>query len=135
MQPEVIFYDGHCGLCHGAVRLAVRADRDGSRFRFAPLGGETFRAQVPEERRAGLPDSIIVMTRSGELLTKSTAVAYMLKRLGGAWRVAGAAVEVFPLRFRDAVYDWLAQVRRRLFGRPVEVCPLVPPHLRERFKP
>ena len=68
-----------------------------------------------------------------ELLTKSTAVAYMLKRLGGGWRVAGAVVGVFPVGLRDRAYDWVAGVRGRLFGQPADVCPLVPANLRGRF--
>ncbi|HEY8944686.1 MAG TPA: hypothetical protein VIM73_10510, partial [Polyangiaceae bacterium] len=34
--PERVYYDGQCGLCHGAVRLLLAEDRDGSAFRFSP---------------------------------------------------------------------------------------------------
>lgn len=130
---EILFYDGNCGLCHGAVRFVVWADRPGTAFRFAPLGGEAFRSAVPEDRRAGLPDSIVILTASGELLTKSEAVAYMLRRLGGGWRAAAWLIEIFPLGLRDAVYDFIARIRHRLFRKPEGVCPLLPPHFRQRF--
>ena len=42
-QREIIFYDGHCGLCHAAVRFVVARDDREEGFVFAPLGGETFR--------------------------------------------------------------------------------------------
>src|SRR5579885_2416758 len=43
MAPELIFYDGHCGLCHGFVKFALARDREGARFRFAPLPEQTLR--------------------------------------------------------------------------------------------
>jgi predicted DCC family thiol-disulfide oxidoreductase YuxK len=38
-----------------------------------------------------------------------------------------------PQRLADAAYDLLAGRRQRLFARPDDVCPLMPPHMRERF--
>ena len=32
-----------------------------------------------------------------------------------------------------AAYDGVARVRLRLFARPTTACPMVPPHLRDRF--
>ena len=135
MSPDWIFYDGHCGLCHGVVRFAARADRDGQAFRFAPLGGETFRARLPDVLHAGLPDSFVVWTADGRLLTRSRAVTHMLRRLGGAWRIAAAAVDLLPTSLSDWVYDGVARVRHRLFGRTQAVCPVLPPDLRARFDP
>jgi predicted DCC family thiol-disulfide oxidoreductase YuxK len=87
MQTEWVFYDGECGFCHRWVRLAVRLDRDGSTFRFAPRKGETFRALVAQDQREALPASILVLTRKGRILTRSSAVLHILEKLGGGWRV------------------------------------------------
>lgn len=132
---ETLFYDGHCGLCHGFVRFVVKRDRAGCAFRFAPLQGTTFEATVPPERRAQLPDSIVVLTRDGALLARSDAVAHVLRRLGGGWKIAGGALAVIPRRLRDAGYNFVARVRYRIFGRRDEVCPVMPPDLRARFDP
>ncbi|MBI3725962.1 DUF393 domain-containing protein, partial [bacterium] len=61
---ERIFFDGGCGLCHGFVRFVLAEDRAGA-FRFAPLGSRAFEAAVREEERAGLPESVVVVTEEG----------------------------------------------------------------------
>ncbi|HWQ33280.1 MAG TPA: DUF393 domain-containing protein [Blastocatellia bacterium] len=129
---ERVFYDGHCGLCHFTVRFVLSRDRAG-RFRFAPLESETFRRTVPEAVRATLPDSVIVQTAEGQLLTRSAAVFYLMKKLGGVWRILAALGSVIPVALRDRVYDWIAAVRHRLFPAPAAACPLVSKHLRDRF--
>lgn len=128
-----IFYDGHCGLCHRSVRFVLARDHKGRAFRFAPLYGEAFRARVAESARAGLPDSIVVLTADGSLLTRSGATIYVLRRLGGFWRLLGAAIGLVPRPLRDSVYDWIARIRHRLFTRPDDVCPVIPAELRKRF--
>jgi predicted DCC family thiol-disulfide oxidoreductase YuxK len=131
-RPEVLFYDGACGLCHRAVRFALAEDRS-SALRFAPLAGEAFRAAVPPERRGLLPDSLILKTEDGVLLTRSEAVIRLLMRMGGAWLILGRMLGAVPTSIRDAAYDVVARMRHRLFARPVEACPLVPERLRGRF--
>lgn len=131
-MAEKIFYDGHCGLCHRAVRFVLAKDRDGL-FRFAPLDSETFRAAVPESKRASLPDSIVIQTTDGRLLVKSAALLYICERLGGIWRLLSKLAKIIPTTFRDFLYDLIAGVRYRLFAKPVEACPIIPANLRKRF--
>jgi predicted DCC family thiol-disulfide oxidoreductase YuxK len=133
-SPDVVFYDGHCGLCHRAVRFLLAEDPTGKTFQFAPLQSELFRAAIPEAERATLPDSIVVRTAEGVTLMRSAAVLYALRRLGGVWRVVGAVAGVVPGGIRDGAYDGIAHIRYKLFPAPVEACPLVPPDLRARFK-
>ena len=130
----MVFYDGACGLCHRTVRFAIARDRDGRHFRFAALGGETFRRLVPEALRAGLPDSIVVLTPEGTLLVRSAAVIHMLKRIGGLWQLMGGLLALIPQGVRDLGYDGIARVRHRLFRRPPDACPVTPPELRARFE-
>jgi predicted DCC family thiol-disulfide oxidoreductase YuxK len=132
---EFLFYDGHCGLCHRAVKFVLRHDRSGRAFRFAPLQGETFRARVAEDRRAGLPDSVVVLTRDGELLVRSDAFLHTFRRLGGGWRVLAAILSVVPRGLRDLVYDFVARIRYRVFGKREDRCPIVPVEMRARFDP
>jgi predicted DCC family thiol-disulfide oxidoreductase YuxK len=130
---SMVFYDGACGLCHRTVRFAIARDRDGSRFRFAALGGETFRRLVPETARVGLPDSIVVLTPDGRLLTRSAAVVHILERIGGTWRLPAELLSLIPRGIRDLGYNGIARIRYRLFARPTEACPVTPPTLRTRF--
>ncbi len=130
---EMIFYDGRCGLCHWLVRFAVKRDR-AEVFHFAPLDGERFHAAVPASRRTGLPDSIIVRDAEGALLVRSEAVIHILIRLGGPWRRMASLLRPVPRSWRDGLYDGLARIRHRLFRTPAEVCPVLPAHLRARFR-
>lgn len=129
---ERLFYDGSCGLCHRAVRFLLAEDSEG-RFRFAPLDSEAFRSATPEALRAALPDSLVLETAEGRLLTRSAAVLHALARLGGLWRLLGALARLVPPVLRDAAYDAVARVRYRVFARPAEACPVVPAALRARF--
>jgi predicted DCC family thiol-disulfide oxidoreductase YuxK len=130
---EMLFYDGHCALCHGAVKYVLKHDRSGDAFRFAPLEGETFQSRVPAGRRATLPDSVVVLTNDGRLLVRSDAFVHILRRLGGGQKVLADVLAVIPRSVRDIVYNFVARIRYRVFGRREEVCPLVPPQLRGRF--
>jgi predicted DCC family thiol-disulfide oxidoreductase YuxK len=136
-QPgtEYLFYDGHCGLCHRSVKFVLKRDRRGQAFRFAPLQGPTFEARVPAERRTGLPDSIVVLTRDGSSLVRSDAFLHILRRLGGGWAVLASVLGVIPRGLRDLVYDFVARIRYRVFGRRDDLCPIVPAELRARFDP
>lgn len=131
--PERIFYDGDCALCHGAVTFLVRRDRRGDLFRFAPLGGDAFHAELSPAEQAALPDSLVLRLADGRLLLRSDAVLHALGRLGGAWRPLAALARVVPRALRDTVYDLVARLRRRFLAPPAGTCPILPPDLRRRF--
>lgn len=131
---ERVFFDGACGLCHGAVRFLIAEDPGKGILRYAPLGGPTFQAAVPKKLQAHLPDSILVLTDRGELLDRSRAILHALGRLGGLWRIVAFLGEAVPLVLRDHLYDLIAKRRHRWFATPDEACPLLPPHLAERFE-
>jgi predicted DCC family thiol-disulfide oxidoreductase YuxK len=130
---EMIFYDGHCGLCHRAVRFVLAEDSTGRTFRFAPLDSQAFRATIPEADRTRLPDSLVVLAADGTPLTRSSAVRHVMTRLGGLWRVFAILAGLVPVRLLDRAYDGIASIRGRLFAAPPQACPVVPKHLLERF--
>jgi predicted DCC family thiol-disulfide oxidoreductase YuxK len=133
--PEILFYDGHCGLCHYAVKFLVQQDPSGKAFRFAPLEGATFQAMVPAAQRIGLPDSMVVLTHGGLLLTRSDAWVHVLRRLGRKWKLVAALLSVIPRPLRDFGYHIVARTRYLIFGRRNEVCPMIPLPLQTRFNP
>jgi predicted DCC family thiol-disulfide oxidoreductase YuxK len=118
-RPDLVLYDGQCGLCHGWVRFLLRRDPAGILFRFRPLSDSS--------------STVIVETADARRLERSDAVLYLLARLGGAWRALAASLRLMPKRLRDRIYDWVAAVRYRLAPAPLGVCPAVPPDLRDRF--
>ena len=129
---EILFYDGHCGMCHGFVRFLLAKDRARA-FVFAPLQGDTFVAMVPEAERAKLPDSMIIRTDDGRLLVRSAAALHVFETIGGGWRLLARLLQVIPRPILDAVYRTVAAIRHRLGPPPPSTCPLVPAELRERF--
>jgi predicted DCC family thiol-disulfide oxidoreductase YuxK len=135
LAADTVFYDGNCGFCHWSVKWLVTADRRGDLFRYAPLGGDTFRALVPAAERARLPDSLVVRTAKGALLFRSGGVLHLLRRLGGWWLIPAFFLVCLPAPLRDRLYDAFAAVRHRLFRRPSDSCPVLPPSLRARFGP
>ena len=132
-HEEYLFYDGGCGLCQGTVRFALAEDSSPQTLLVAPLHGETYRKTYGDG--ADLPDSIVVRTAQGDTRIRSDAVLHLLARLGGCWRTLGAVASIVPRPFRDRVYDGVARVRHRLFRRPDDACPTLPPRLRARFRP
>jgi predicted DCC family thiol-disulfide oxidoreductase YuxK len=127
----ILFYDGACGLCHRAVLFALA---ENAPFRFAPLQGKTFQKKVPSKERALLPDSLVVRTPEGELLTRSKAVLFLLDSLGGIWRLFAMAGRLVPRQARDLAYDFIAATRAKVFSKPPDLCPKVPVEWSARFE-
>lgn len=126
-----IFYDGDCGLCHHAVRFILAENPRPDSFRFAPLDGATALAclqeqvsTVKDKRNTGCPDSLIVVTRDGQVLAKSSAWIHILLRLGGIWRLLATGLVLLPPRWRDTAYASVARVRSSFFSRPPQTCPV-----------
>ena len=135
MATAQVFYDGECGLCHFTVRFLIARDKRGEQFRFAPLGGLTFQQTLTEDQRTALPDSLVVHTPDGEVLVRSRAVRYALKRLGCPWRLLSLLLWLVPVPLLDATYAGIAHIRHRLFDKPTGACPVVPDKVRSRLDP
>lgn len=135
MSPDLILYDGECGLCAGVVQFVMPRDRD-DRFRFAALQGAIGQAELA---RHGLPadrfDSVVVIVRYGgptpEARVKGAAALRIAEGLGGAWRLL-ALLRVVPRPLLDALYDFVARRRLAWFGR-VNQCLVPAPHLRRKL--
>lgn len=127
-----VFYDGSCGLCQWWVQFLLQEDRRRAALSFAPLGGKSFASELSEAQRRRLPDSVVVLTAQGELLTRSSAVRRMLERLGGVWTPLADVLGAVPRPLLDAAYDAVAAARRvSPLGAPA--CRVLPGRLRRRF--
>ena len=132
----LVFYDGVCALCNGAVTFLVKRDRAGI-FRFAPLQGQLAAEVLPKYAIDPRDlDSIVVLedwNGAGErVLTRSNAVLSALRSLGGTWATLARIGSVVPAALRDVVYRTVARTRYRTFGK-YDVCPIPPPEWRNRF--
>ena len=129
----VLFFDGVCGLCNASVDWVLLRDKKES-FRFSPLQGKAAAQLLPESDRLEL--SSIVLFDPGRqpplLARKSEAVREILTRLGGQWRFLSIVMALVPLSLRDLVYDLVAQLRYRIWGKR-DTCRIPTPAERRRF--
>ena len=135
--PPVVFYDGVCGLCNRTVQFILKRDRR-EVFRFAPLQGPLANRIL---RAHGIDpsdlDTIYVAVNcdqsSGErLLARSDAAVFVLRELGGIWRVGAEVLGMLPRSVRAWGYGLIARNRYRIFGR-YETCPIPSESVRARF--
>ncbi len=125
----VLFFDGVCGLCNSFVDFALRHDRNG-RVLFAPLQGSTAATQLDTADTATL--DTVVLLENGRTYKRSSAIARLLKQLGGIWSVLAWFLWVIPWPLRDLGYRVIAKTRYRLFGRK-ESCRIPSAEERARF--
>ena len=129
-EGPIVFFDGVCNFCHGAVRFIIARDPR-ERFRFASLQS-AFAQRVCADY--GQPEDVTTMMLlepDGRLYTRTTAALRVAKGLGGLWPLC-AALLLVPAFLRDPFYELLARNRYRWFGRK-DSCPLPDPALAHRF--
>jgi predicted DCC family thiol-disulfide oxidoreductase YuxK len=133
----VLFYDGVCGLCNRTVQFILRRDRR-EVFRFAPLQGPLANRIL---KTHGIDpsdlDTIYVAVNCDQsskerLLATSDAAVFVLRELGGIWRVGAAVLGMLPRSVRNWGYGLIARNRYRIFGR-YETCPIPSENVRTRF--
>ena len=141
MLPPIILYDGVCGLCNRLNQFVLRRDREGI-FRFASLQSP-LAARILARHGANPRDLDTVyvvlnhdLTKDAQpdegLLPRSEAVIFVLKRLGGIWKVLGLFVQLLPRFLLDWGYRVVARHRYRVFGR-FETCMLPSAPDRSKF--
>jgi predicted DCC family thiol-disulfide oxidoreductase YuxK len=132
----IILYDGICGLCNRFVQFVLHRDRKDV-FRFASLQSEFAARVLPRDaNHTQQLDTVYVIVNFEQpdqrLLSRSNAVAFVLKHIGGIWGAAAVVLEILPRRLRDAAYDLVARIRYRWFGK-YDTCPLPDPRQRYKF--
>lgn len=141
MPHPIILYDGVCGLCNQLNQFVLRRDANGI-FRFASLQS-SFAARILTRHRADPQDleTVYVIVDHDpdkeaqpdeRLLPRSDAVLFVLKRLGGTWKLLGFFLQLLPQVLRDAAYRLVARNRYHIFGRS-ETCILPSAEHRNRF--
>jgi len=126
----VLLFDGVCGLCDGFVRFLFLIDKK-KIFRVAPLQGSYASRRLPKILTEDLK-TLVVVSEKGEILTKSQAVVFVFKRIGGVWGVFGRFGQLLPSHMCDVVYNLIAHNRYRFFGR-YQSCRIPTPEESSRF--
>ena len=118
MGRHLLFYDGHCGLCDGAVRFLARVDKK-QHFLFAPLDGnhaQRLLANLSDEDRSA--ESFILLeeySTAPRCYLYGKAALRIAWLLGGPWRLVGL-FHFLPSCLYNWVYRFIARHRYSLFG-------------------
>lgn len=128
----LVFYDGHCGLCHGFVNFLLEVDWQ-KRVNFSALQSPYAQKMLKEKYSHYLSDlnSVVVLSQD-QVAEKSKAVILVFKELGGMWTGMGYLMQMMPLKISDWCYDFVSARRYQWFARH-EVCSLPTTEERERF--
>ena len=125
----VLYFDGECHLCHGAVQFVLRHER-AAQLLFSPLQGARAEQVLPEEVRE--VDSL-VLEKEGQFYQQSTAALLLIPYLKWYWQW----LKVFwlmPRPLRDAVYDYIARHRYAWWGK-MDACKMPDRAERARLLP
>lgn len=113
-EYPIVFYDGLCHLCHGAINFLLKKDKK-DRLRFAhlqsSLGQEVFGVNFNIES----PKSIYVL-HQGEIQSKSSGVLFTFKFLTGISSLLYGFI-IAPKFIRNGVYDYVSKHRYGWFGK------------------
>ncbi len=131
MQP-VIFFDGVCNLCNGAVQFTIERDQKNI-FRFASLQSEYAKTELaPFNINHEDLDSFILLENE-RVYKQSTAALRVAKKLNGLWPLLYGFI-IIPRFIRDAVYNYIAKNRYKWFGKQ-ESCWIPTSELKNKFYP
>ena len=131
LQAPILFFDGGCALCHGAVRRLMRWERSGHHsLQFAPLNGTT----AGNLRSSGAlheDQEAVALWTPAEVLIGEAATGRALELIGRqGW---AQAFHLLPAPMRRWAYRTTAQNRHQWFGRVPDGCPV--PAAPKRFLP
>ena len=126
----VFIFDGHCVLCSGWVKLILRYDRT-RRYRLLAAQSKLGQALYLHYGLDPINFQTIILLADGLPFVKADGSIKLAVGLGLPWSLA-AMFRVLPRRLADALYDWVARNRFRMFGYRSS-CYLPQPADRDRF--
>src|SRR4051812_44796345 len=100
MEPDskpILFFDGVCNLCSGAVQFVIRHDRRG-KIRLASLQSEAGKAaqQAYHDQHGKIPDSLLFL-KNGHYYAESAAALRAAGMLDGGWKLLQGFLILPPL--------------------------------------
>jgi predicted DCC family thiol-disulfide oxidoreductase YuxK len=129
-ETKIVLFDGVCNLCNGIVKFVIARDKK-EVFKFAALQSEGGQALLEKHHLPTSDLDTFVFFVGANYYTKSTAALYVLKNLGGMWRLMFVFIWL-PCSFRDWLYVRIAKSRYRFFGKTAH-CMVPTPEIRARF--
>ena len=128
---SIIFFDGYCGLCNSFINFMLLLVKRKNIY-FSTLQGETAKEVKIFTDKKIAPESIIFFS-NGKIYHRSEAVIQIFIQLGGLGNLAILA-KIFPLFFRDFIYNFVARNRYSWFGK-YKICRLPSKEEKKFFLP
>ncbi|MGP4072005.1 thiol-disulfide oxidoreductase DCC family protein [Piscibacillus sp. B03] len=128
-ERGTILFDGVCNLCNGIVQFVLKRDKR-DHFQFASLQSDAG-IQVLENYQLNQGLDTFVYVYKNKAYTKSSAALYVLKGLGGIWKILFIFI-IIPKFLRDPIYNWIARNRYKWFGKKDE-CMLPRREFKHKF--
>lgn len=129
IDKPIIFFDGLCNLCNGAVTFFITKDKK-MQFFYASLQGETAKKLEIDKQLPEGTDSI-VLYKEGKILTHAPAVFQILRKAPWPWKIISAG-RFLPKFITNGIYRWIAHNRYGWFGKR-ESCMMPKPEWKELF--
>jgi predicted DCC family thiol-disulfide oxidoreductase YuxK len=126
----VIFFDGVCNLCSGAVQFVIKRDPF-DHFRFAALQSDFAQKQFSSVELKTRGGDSFVLLENGKIYEQSTAALRVLKKLNGLWPLLYVFI-IVPSFIRNVVYAFIASNRYKWFGKQ-ELCWVPTAALKNKF--
>lgn len=130
IPDKLILFDGVCNLCNGLVRFIIKRDSQGI-IKFSPLQSSYAQAFLKDLKADPEKINTVVYVSEGRVFYKSLSILHLLKDLGGIWKLAYGFI-IIPAFLRDMLYDIIASVRYRIFGKK-NSCMIPSDDIKERF--
>lgn len=127
LNNEIIIYDGICVLCNYFIQFILKKDRK-AHFKVTNLQSEFTKTKYPEVLSV---DSVAVILENGNILQKSKAVHYILQKIKVLLLIR-ILISVLPTFFSNIIYDCVALIRYKLFGK-YQQCPILKGDLKNRI--
>lgn len=130
-NKKLILFDGICNLCNDSVLKVIKNDRKNT-FIFTALQSETGQKIINHLKiDISKIDSIILYESDVLYDIKSTAALKIMNDFGGFWKATQLFL-IFPEKFRNLIYDYIAKNRYKWFGKK-ENCMIPSPELKVKF--
>jgi predicted DCC family thiol-disulfide oxidoreductase YuxK len=130
-DKKLVLSDGVCNLCNSVVFKIIKYDKKDT-FLFANLQSEVGK-QITDYLKIDIKkvDSIILYEPGVSYEIKSSAAIKIMNDFGGWWFLT-KILWLFPLGFRDALYDIIAKNRYKWFGKK-ESCMVPNDEIKAKF--
>lgn len=130
IKQNIIFFDGVCNFCNGAVNFIIKRDIN-NKFLFSSLQSDNAKKILSQYHKNNTDLNTLILIKNDTLFEKSDAVIEITKEFSGLWFLV-SYFKILPQSLRDFIYSFIAKNRYKLFGKK-ESCMIPTKEQKKRF--